>query len=840
MVGRFADDVIAQGQQARAVEVEISYDVIKLFSEQLYASPLKAIEELVVNSWDAGAADCSVLVDTAGARPVIAVFDNGKGMALDELENLWHIGVSNKPGLSKPKRNQIGKFGIGKLASYAVARSVTYVSKTLDGIHAVTVDFEAFAKATDSATGKTTPVALALRTLPSVDAVMKMKGFEVANAVLKTSPKPIDLKKTPTWTLVVLEDLRERAHALSMGRLRWVLSTAMPLESDFGLYLNGARIQPSKTNYAKLVEFTVDQLSDVRLNDLGSATGEKWTRIKGGLNCDSFPEGVTGEVFVTQHSLYSEGGKSEDLGRSHGFFVRVHNRLINETDPLFGARPLSFSTFYRFAAIVEAADLNKYVTASRDDVEQSDMKTKLRELLIALFNEARDRFEAITTKAEEENERKKEGQRDYVSTELVERPLADALVVDMASRESPTSSPPHEWILVDRVDKIEDLQAIVTQLYESDRAKRRYSFKYSAAGALSPIARLDATTATVVINEDHQLVQEFADKPESKRLLEAVIVAETLLEVYLRAAHVAPEIIAELLERRDSLLRSLAVDESYALTALANALRDASGSDSDLEIALVGALRALGFSAQHISGAGEPDGLADYLVHGAEQVAFTLEAKSSNSIPSLSQLDFAGLKSHYNAYGAHGCMLVAPAYPNAVDPNGEVSNRAKLEKVSCWTIEQLARVVENAEKRHINARTLQEIVLSAFTPLDVSVAVEKILAEPVFDKVELYNAVLSALRKLERRLKGTPRNISMLATEISADAKFDSVTEDDIRSAVQDLSRASKGMLYVVEPDQVFVVGVLDELERRVADITGGDTQPRRTGTFRKTNNEGP
>ena len=37
------------------IDVRISYRIIELFSEGLYSSPNKAVEELVSNSWDAGA-----------------------------------------------------------------------------------------------------------------------------------------------------------------------------------------------------------------------------------------------------------------------------------------------------------------------------------------------------------------------------------------------------------------------------------------------------------------------------------------------------------------------------------------------------------------------------------------------------------------------------------------------------------------------------------------------------------------------------------------------------------------------------------------------------------------
>ena len=389
--------------------------------------------------------------------------------------------------------------------------------------------------------------------------------------------------------------------------------------------------------------------------------------------------------------------------------------------------------------------------------------------------------------------------------------------------------------LVEPIENVATLQALVEQLYAVDRKDRRYTFKYSSAGSLRPIARLDVPTGTFFINEDHQLVREYADKPESKRLLESVVVAEALLEVYLRAARVAPEIVYDLLDRRDTLLRSLALDQSYSLPALAAALRDAASNAYDLEVALVGALRALGFSARHIGGSGTPDGVAEYVIHGLEETAFTLEAKSSADVPGLPQLDFAGLKSHYEKVGAQGCLLVAPTYPGAADDQSEVSLRAKQQKVSCWTIEQLASVVQAAERRHVNARKLQEIVLGAFGPIDVTAAVEQLLSQPSFDKVELYGAILDALAALQDRLRGTPRSIPLLAAEISRDVRFKDIDTPDIREAVTELARASKGMLHLAEDDRVTVLGALDELRRRVANITGGDSPPRRGGTFRQT-----
>ena len=47
------------GNETEKIDVRLSYRIVRLFSEGLYASPNKAIEELVANSFDAGARSLS-------------------------------------------------------------------------------------------------------------------------------------------------------------------------------------------------------------------------------------------------------------------------------------------------------------------------------------------------------------------------------------------------------------------------------------------------------------------------------------------------------------------------------------------------------------------------------------------------------------------------------------------------------------------------------------------------------------------------------------------------------------------------------------------------------------
>src|SRR4051794_21241222 len=93
-----ADLVSNASNDGPRIQVRLSNELVRLLSEQLYQSPLKAVEELVVNSYDADAGECRIYVPEVADRdkePVL-VFDNGSGMDEAGLTDLWHIGRSNK------------------------------------------------------------------------------------------------------------------------------------------------------------------------------------------------------------------------------------------------------------------------------------------------------------------------------------------------------------------------------------------------------------------------------------------------------------------------------------------------------------------------------------------------------------------------------------------------------------------------------------------------------------------------------------------------------------------------------------------------------------------------
>ena len=805
--------------------VTLSPELIGLLSEQLYRSPSKAIEELVVNAFDAEANEARVFVAEPGNdEPFIVVYDDGVGMTYEGLADLWKVGrpkPRDETLFKRKQRRQIGKFGIGKLATYAVANRVTYVTKTQNQHLGVTIDYRNF---TSNPEATTTQVKLEVRRVADVDALWN-------ESVFRAAVEAIGLRRTglairASWTIVILEDLKAKAQAMGLGRLRWVLRTAMPLSVRFKLFLNGEAVESSKEDHAVLVAFNITELSTTRLQALTKKTGQEWSIKDGSLVAESFPSGISGSAMVTLQTL---GGKSAELVRSEGFFVYVRGRLVNEEDARFGLHELSHATLNRFRASIHADDLDRVITANRESMEDVRLYHNAQAVLNEVFNEARQRYEEYN-----EGERKKalgarEEQRNWVPERLVEYPTADALT--KYSQDFKGTEPDDSWMYLN-VDSDTDIADLTRSLYSKVGREHKYTYQYVARGRAERLVEFDPAGAIFAINQDHELVVAYASEPATQRLLQDLVTSEALLEVYLREAGVRPHVIGEVLERRDLLFRGLADAHMFSLAALSGYISDSVSSKEDLEIAVVAGARALGFVAKHIGGPGQPDGVARFtdFPHGEQTI--TLEAKSSIEMPSAKDIDFAAINVHMQRYRASGCLLVAPGYPGDEDGNAAMS--ANSLKISCWTVRHYADVIQAAESRQISARQILEIVRTKFTPQDVTMAVANLLAEPTWEPRALYLAIVKALRNVHAILTSSPRSITMIATEIARMSGLESVEERVVRRAVSDLAGASQGALLLRNDDAIVLNVDYDELERRVQTLTGEPGRPRRRGAIAK------
>lgn len=90
-----------------------------------------AIADLIDNSISAGADTIDIICDVSGKVPVVAILDNGTGMAEDGLMDAMRHGTGNPKQHRSPR--DLGRFGLGlKTASFSQCRSLTVVS-TKDG-----------------------------------------------------------------------------------------------------------------------------------------------------------------------------------------------------------------------------------------------------------------------------------------------------------------------------------------------------------------------------------------------------------------------------------------------------------------------------------------------------------------------------------------------------------------------------------------------------------------------------------------------------------------------------------------------------------------------------------
>ena len=140
------EEFVSRGQEIDTIDVRISRRIIQLFSEGLYSSPHKAVEELVSNSFDADAQNVHVILspDLMASDAVIVVIDDGEGMDPNTLKEHWIIGRSKRrEDSSNSGRKPIGKFGIGKLASYVLAERLTHICKSDGKFFAATMDYTA-------------------------------------------------------------------------------------------------------------------------------------------------------------------------------------------------------------------------------------------------------------------------------------------------------------------------------------------------------------------------------------------------------------------------------------------------------------------------------------------------------------------------------------------------------------------------------------------------------------------------------------------------------------------------------------------------------------------------
>ena len=173
------------------------------------------------------------------------------------------------------------------------------------------------------------------------------------------------------------------ATEIKKGRLAWVLRTAMPLRDDFNIFLDGKKLISSKANAKRLKQWVIGK----DLIELSRPAPADLEVTKDDSAAQEHRFGLTHPLVgrVTGYAeLYDDfltTGKSSEWGRSHGFFVYIRGRLINEDEPLFGIPPLRHGTFSRFRMVAHIDRLDDELRSSRENVRSGPLVTLSRQFV---------------------------------------------------------------------------------------------------------------------------------------------------------------------------------------------------------------------------------------------------------------------------------------------------------------------------------------------------------------------------------------------------------------------------------------------------------------------------
>ncbi|MEV4385036.1 ATP-binding protein [Micromonospora sp. NPDC049580] len=769
-------DFASEGSIVDTVPVHISYGIIERFSEGLYSSPNKTFEELVTNSYDAGAETVWVYLssDLAADGATIVVVDDGESMDINGLKDLWRIGDSRKREVEPPKNRPrpVGKFGIGKLATYVLADNLTYLTHRDGKYLAVTMDYGRVTGNTELLSG--IQLALEVVELSRAQALESLHRAltpfapgRQCRAVATLFDADDAAKDAPSWTAAILTSLKPVAqNGIEVGRLRWVLRTALPLNPGFNLWMNDAPQPPSKASGATSWVFTVgvneDQLVKNRESPWGPGTPTTIKQEELTLVETEGPDGAhhsrlekveklvpaiklphAGLVWGQAH-LYEKPllrGKSGGLGRSHGFFVRVRGRLINLDDEDFSLGPeLRHGTLTRFNMEVNADDLDDQVASARESLRESLALTELKNYLLAIFNKARGVSKEQDT-GDKMGALSKNGRLADPPPALSQGPLRRMLQRaadgDPSIREAlglgDEDLPEVENALQDGMDLVDK---VVLERLDSHEGIMVYDPKRRAA----------------VLNQGHPFVVNYIDSKRVAEPLKLLGLTEILTQAYLLDENVAPDVVARVMRRRDSFLRAITQRYPHSAHIIAQALRDASNDENALEDAVADALELLGYDVLRLGGSGHgTDGVATARLGlrkepMTDSYAFTYDAKSTanavgqllkdedgkplygedgkrlraESSPGKIRADTARtsiLKVHRQRASAKHelpvepafTLLVAPGFQGGQDEEGLINDVCVNDAITAITVQDLATLVELFALQGLNPHDLRTL-----------------------------------------------------------------------------------------------------------------------------------
>lgn len=787
------------GQEVEEIPVHISYEIIHLFSEGLYKSPHKAVEELVTNSYDANAERVHILLPEAdqnggSVNSPLWVIDDGHGMDVEGFRQLWRIAESNKATMTpRNGRLLIGQFGIGKLASYVLAWNLIHVSRAKDRFLLTSMNFR---KVTGQRLTDAEPISISLREVTEEAARVHLADIKDRDTAAWEFMFGKD-SRSVSWTAAALSDFKDLYHRLQTGTLKWVLSTGLPLHTDFQMWLNGARLASSKETMKPLKTVKIDK----NVPGLGP---------------------IKGTASIYEKTL--TGGKSDQIARSNGFFVRVRKRVINLEDELFGLEAQNHSAWSRFALEVDADGLRGHLLSSREGVRESDVTRAFRQELRIAFNSCRAAYEAKNTQQTIDLlQLLEDGPSSWVYDPL----LLSVVNTTLSGSESFYVGSPRKVHDIDPLQWLSDFEARI-----KEKPFEKMTFK--GLGQNSPVLWYDPDDRDLIVNADHPFIDKLSEEGKRQKLAKLFATSESLLEGQLQDHGIDRPVIASLLDDRDRALRLLAGYDVPTAQEVIRRLQHATHDSIALERATGAVFQLLGFSYQRKGGnAPGPDGvLSARLGRQGDTLAdykLVYDAKQSNqpAVPA-EKVNLSSLEQFRIDWDADFGFFIAEKY------QGENEKQSKLNQQfgtlsdggKRLTILKVSHLAKLTHLHYLHGITLTELRSFFEYACTATEADEWILAleERLTTEGEVpLETLLNCLEEDQKDPNATP-NVAVVRARMEQLKKF---TPERLTARLKAMQSIIGPRWLEIDDDSYEVVlhhnaqGILKELERNITDIYG-------------------
>ena len=781
------------------VKLKIDYDIIQHFSKYLYGSPTKAIDELVSNSFDAGALKVNLYIPGPQTKNAVIVWDDGTGMDVNELQNMWWIARSPKKEENREikvivkgktyNRKVIGKFGIGKLASYAVGDEMQHLCRKEDKFLLVGVNYAKLRELSEAAT---------IENPPEYDApILSLSEKEARNFVddlFDGTNKAKAIKEhfdKESWTIAIITELNEQK--LFFGRLMWLLGNGMPLRPDFQVWLNDELVTPKLEKDALFTwDFKTDEIQEAitsvwkEWTKHGKVTGKVTFESEVGLN-PSDPKAdipfvklpnlgkVYGEMRLFKKSLIE--GKPAEIDRSHGFFIMVRGRLLNpDDDKLFITDP-SYGAFNSSQFILNADELDNELLADRERINKHTPRTiELEVLSRAVYQALRKKKKEVEEK--EAEELKPESLLPIRSNDFYREPIFALLNHYTSSTEERAKF---------EIDKPKIEKKILT----TD----------------DPLTLFTPENGGFQLNVKHPFYEHIQEdlgnnKTAQKflRFVEMFAVADRLLEGQLYQMGISTDLVERIMRWRDGQFRQLAESSKRNPNELYTNLYNTSFvPGKPFENALAAILDDMGFACEVDGASGKKDVLVAAHI-GTDSYKLIFEAKGCDEKYTIAndKAEISGAASHIDDGATHAVVVAREFTGFGKDKTADAQvlkecRTIKGDAVSIMSVEAIIRLHQAVSRYHYRLDSLKDIFFKIEPPAEKLRRIEEELNKPMqnFD----FRLVLE---KIWERQKRASANDVVPYRGLMQDINFElnrSYSQEDFNKKLQALSELADELI---------------------------------------------